>query len=79
MGAGARPGHAAIVLRKPSEREQAVLQLLSRGLTYDQIAGSLGISVNTVRTHVRALYDKLEVSSRVQAVMRALSRRWLVR
>ena len=58
----------------PTEREHEVLALLARSLTYDEIGATLGISVNTVRTHVRALYDKLDVCTRTEAVMSALDR-----
>jgi DNA-binding NarL/FixJ family response regulator len=58
--------------RALSRREWDVLQGLSRGLTYAEIAGSLKISVNTVRHHIRNLYGKLEVSGKAEAVARAL-------
>jgi DNA-binding NarL/FixJ family response regulator len=49
-------------------REQAILELLSRGDYYKEIADSLGISVHTVCTHIRHIYEKLHVRSRAQAV-----------
>jgi DNA-binding NarL/FixJ family response regulator len=61
--------------RALSRREWDVLQGLSRGLTYAEIAGSLKISVNTVRHHIRNLYGKLEVSGKAEAVARALGNR----
>lgn len=54
-----------------TERETAVLRLMATGLTYQQIAAELIVSVNTVRHHVKGLYSKLAVSSRAQAVARA--------
>ena len=51
-------------------REQAILKLLSRGDYYKEIADSLGISVHTVCTHIRHIYEKLHVRSRAQAVAR---------
>lgn len=51
-----------------SEREIEVLNLAKRGLTYERIAKELGISFNTVRTHFRNIYTKLEVTSRSEAV-----------
>lgn len=55
-----------------TEREIHVLQVLSTGYTYDESATALDISVNTLRTHVRNIYEKLSVSSRTEAVMAAL-------
>ena len=53
-----------------SPREQEVLELLARGYLYKEIADSLGISVPTVNTYVRRMYEKLHVRSRAQAVAR---------
>lgn len=53
-------------------RELAVLRLLTRGLTYGAAARRLGVSINTVRTHVRSLYSKLGARSKTVAVVRAL-------
>jgi ATP/maltotriose-dependent transcriptional regulator MalT len=44
------------------------LELLATGGGYAEIAGHLEIEVNTVRTHVRSLYDKLGVQNRAEAV-----------
>lgn len=55
-----------------SGRELAVLELLASGLRYDDVATELAISVNTVRTHVRSIYEKLGVGSRTKAVMSAM-------
>jgi DNA-binding NarL/FixJ family response regulator len=49
-------------------REQAVLDSLARGLAYKQIGDELGISINTIRTHLRHIYEKLHVQSRTEAV-----------
>lgn len=51
-----------------SEREQEIMQLLSEGCLYKEIADKLGISYSTVRTHVERIYAKLQVQSRSQAV-----------
>jgi DNA-binding NarL/FixJ family response regulator len=51
-----------------SRREQEVLDLLARGFLYKEIADSLGISVPTVNTYIRRVYEKLHVRSRAQAV-----------
>jgi DNA-binding NarL/FixJ family response regulator len=49
-------------------RESAVLELLSTGASYAEIGRDLRIEVNTVRTHIRSLYDKLGVENRAEAV-----------
>ncbi len=51
-----------------SAREQEVLDLLARGYLYKEIAERLNISVPTVNTYVRRVYEKLHVRSRAQAV-----------
>jgi DNA-binding NarL/FixJ family response regulator len=53
-----------------SERELQVLQALSRGHTYKQIAADLGISLGTVRTYIQRIYEKLHVHSHAEAVMK---------
>jgi DNA-binding NarL/FixJ family response regulator len=55
-----------------TDREQDVLRELVRGLSYKQAADTLGISTDTVRTHVRAVYRKLQVHSVAEAVSRAV-------
>ena len=51
-----------------SPREREVLELLARGYLYKEIADNLGISVPTVNTYIRRIYEKLQVRSRAQAV-----------
>jgi len=51
-----------------SPREKEVLGLLTQGLFYKEIADTLGISVPTVNSHIRKIYEKLHVQSRGQAV-----------
>jgi DNA-binding NarL/FixJ family response regulator len=55
-----------------SQREQSVLDCLAEGLAYKQIADQLGISINTIRTHLRHIYEKLHVQSRTEAVAKYL-------
>ena len=51
-------------------RELEVLQGLSRGHPYKEIAGNLGISLSTVRTYIQRIYEKLHVHSQTEAVMK---------
>src|SRR5436190_16097216 len=53
-----------------SPRETEILALLAKGYRYKEIANTLGINIETVRTHLRRIYDKLQVSSRTEAVVR---------
>ena len=53
-------------------REQRVLDLLAQGLAYKQIGDEMGISINTIRTHLRHIYEKLHVQSRTEAVAKYL-------
>lgn len=55
-----------------SPREQTVLDCLAKGLTYKQIADQLEISIDTIRTHLRRVYEKLHVQSRTEAVAKYL-------
>jgi DNA-binding NarL/FixJ family response regulator len=55
-----------------SPREQEVLDLLARGYLYKEIADSLQLSVPTVNTYIRRIYEKLHVRSRAQAVAKYL-------
>jgi len=51
-----------------SQREREVLGLAARGFAFKEVADALGISVTTVGTHIRRIYEKLHVHSRAQAV-----------
>jgi DNA-binding NarL/FixJ family response regulator len=59
-------------LSQLTEREHVVLQKLSEGLSYEEIGVALAISINTVRKHIRGIYEKLQVNSRTEAVARLL-------
>lgn len=65
--------------RPPTPKERETLQLLARGFTYAQIAASLGVSINTVRSHVSSAYGKLQASNMAEAVMLALREGWIER
>ena len=55
-------------LESLSGREREVLQLLSEGQRNQEIAASLGISINTVEKHLKSTYKKLNVTSRAEAI-----------
>ncbi|HKZ85254.1 MAG TPA: response regulator transcription factor [Anaerolineae bacterium] len=55
-----------------TEAETRVLRLLAEGLDNETIAASLSLSVNTVKTHVRHIFEKLNVSDRTQAALWAV-------
>lgn len=57
-----------------TNREREILALLADGLGNKQIAARLGISTNTVKTHLELLFEKLEVSSRAEAVATGVRR-----
>src|SRR5580658_3964695 len=65
---------AAEELSQLSDREHTVLTKLSEGLSYDEIGNAPAISTNTVRKHIRSIYEKLEVSSRTEAVAKFFGR-----
>lgn len=58
-----------------TEKEREVLQQLVSGKSYKQIAGALGIGIETVRTHIKHIYTKLQVSSMSQAVAKAINQK----
>jgi DNA-binding NarL/FixJ family response regulator len=57
-----------------TERERQVLELLSKGHAYKEIADQMSISFETVRTYVRSIYEKLHVHSRTEATLKFLGR-----
>lgn len=67
-----RPQHPGATLIEPlSERELQVLRLLDSPLTSEQIGSELYVSVNTIRTHIRNIYAKLDVHGRLEAIQKA--------
>lgn len=58
-----------------SPREAEVLDYLSRGYQYKEISEMLGLGFSTVRSHVRRIYEKLQVRSRTEATVRRLESR----
>jgi DNA-binding NarL/FixJ family response regulator len=57
-----------------SLREKEIVALLARGHLYKEIAADLRVSVETVRTHIHNIYEKLHVRSRTEAVMKVYGR-----
>ena len=60
-----------------SEREMEVLKLATRGLSNQEIANELCLSLRTVQAHLGHIFNKLKVSSRTEAVVRALKEGWI--
>jgi DNA-binding NarL/FixJ family response regulator len=58
-------------------KEGEVLDLIARGFTYGEVAERLEVSANTVRTHVRNIYGKLDVHNKAEAVFEARAQGWL--
>jgi DNA-binding NarL/FixJ family response regulator len=70
--------HRVPKLPKPeqnlSEREQQVLDFLVQGLLFKQIAGKMNLSPTTIRTYAQRIYEKLQVHTRTEAVVKYLSK-----
>jgi DNA-binding NarL/FixJ family response regulator len=64
-------------VEQPTEREMEVLHLVAKGFTNKAIGVQLGISDRTVQGHLAHVFDKLQASSRTEAVMRAVSLGWI--
>jgi DNA-binding NarL/FixJ family response regulator len=72
---GAQAGRRDLVVGTVlTNREREILALLADGLGNKQIAARLGISTNTVKTHLELLFEKLGVSSRAEAVATGVKR-----
>jgi DNA-binding NarL/FixJ family response regulator len=69
-----RPARSEKSASELSSRELEILEALSKGMRYQEVADSLFISVDTVRSHVRAMYGKLQVHSRTDAVNKVFPR-----
>jgi len=67
-------GQAAGEIARLSKREREVLDHLARGVAYKEIADALGLSIDTVRMHIKSIYAKLHVHSRGEAVAKYLHR-----
>ncbi len=83
-GAPMSPSVASMVIqsmhKKPAHpnpynltsRETQILTSLSKGNSYKLVASELGISIDTVRTHIKNVYEKLQVHSQTEAVAKAI-------
>jgi DNA-binding NarL/FixJ family response regulator len=60
---------------KLTQREHEILALLAQGFFYKEIGDQLGISLNTVKTHLHVIYEKMHVQSRTEATARFLGHR----
>jgi DNA-binding NarL/FixJ family response regulator len=69
-----RAGPSPTSTENLSDREQEVLNCLSQGFLYKEIAEKLGISYETVHTYIRRIYEKLQVRTRTEAVAKFLRR-----
>ena len=57
------------LLQKLTKTERVVIKLMAEGYIYKEIAVQLGISLETVRTHSRRIFKKLNVHSRAEAIL----------
>ena len=57
-----------------TSREREIIDLLAKGKMYKQVADSLNVSIDTVRTHIRHIYEKLQVNNRTEALNRLYGR-----
>ena len=62
-----------------TKRQREILKLLAHGHSYEDIGLALSLSINTVRSHVRTIYDRLGASTKVEAVIAAIELRLLDR
>lgn len=61
----------------PTARELDVLERIARGYSYEEVAEHLEVAINTIRHHIRGIYAKLGVHTKVDAINEARRRRWL--
>lgn len=68
----ARPARHPLPESILTAREEQILSYLSKGFLYKEIAAELFISIETVRTHIRKIYQKLQVRTRTEALLRCM-------
>jgi DNA-binding NarL/FixJ family response regulator len=61
----------------PTKREQEILECIAKGLSYAEVAAALGISAHTVGDHIKAIYRKLSVNSKTEAIFEGRQKGWL--
>ena len=66
------PVHGTNLSVKLTEREEEILSMLAKGYANKEISDKMAVSMSTVRTHLRHIYDKLHVRSRTEAVLKFL-------
>jgi DNA-binding NarL/FixJ family response regulator len=64
-------------LRQPSEREIGVIALVAEGLSNDEIGTRLGLSMKTIESHLRRMFDRYGVMTRTELVVLAFRQGWL--
>jgi len=69
-----QPPAVARAMDNLAPREQKVLELFARGFAHKEIGEALGISIPTVGTYIRRIYDKLHIQTRAQAIARFRNR-----
>ena len=86
ISAGAATHILALFQRTPTDRasaptlrERELVQILARGLTYSEAANAMGISVHTVTDYIKAIYRKLDVNSKNEAIYEARNQGWIRR
>ena len=70
-----KPAPTTEATAKLAPRERQVLELLTQGHLYKEIADQLGIAIGTVRVYIRKIYEKLQVHTRTEAINKAFPRR----
>ncbi|MDA3925840.1 MAG: response regulator transcription factor [Kiritimatiellae bacterium] len=65
------------VENKLTPREQEILLEIEKGLSYKEVASKLNISPNTVHTHIKKIYEKVQAGNRDEALRKARRLGWL--
>jgi DNA-binding NarL/FixJ family response regulator len=60
-----------------TDREREILTMMTRGHSYKMIASECQLSIDTVRFHIKKIYEKLQVHSMTEAVSKALKNKWV--
>jgi DNA-binding NarL/FixJ family response regulator len=76
-GTAAGPGAGARESGRLSPQETRLLAAIAAGSSYREAAVELEVTINTVRTHIRSIYEKLHVHTRSEAVAKAMRSGWI--